>query len=58
MALENGKCFVFEAFWLRVGVPICEYPIPVVGIAFAKAVNVCMVVAADGTMSFFPWAPA
>jgi hypothetical protein len=55
MALENGRCYVFEAFWLRMGEPVYEARNRVLGIGFSWATQAVIVVVGNGEAVFLPW---
>jgi hypothetical protein len=54
MALENGQCFVYEAFYLRIGAPCFEAKANVLGIGFSRVMGVGAIVTADGGLTLFP----
>jgi hypothetical protein len=54
MALGDGACHVFEAFWLRIGKSCFRAKSAAIGIAFAKSHNVGILATRDGILSFFP----
>jgi hypothetical protein len=55
MALANGQCHIFEAFWLRIGPTLLDTRQPVVGIGFSWSLRTAIVVFADGQTLFIPW---
>jgi hypothetical protein len=54
IALETGPCFVFEAFYLKLGAACFESRARVLAIAVAEKLNMGAVVNAEGVMTFFP----
>jgi hypothetical protein len=54
MALEDGGCYVFEAFYLKVAAKVCTKKAKVVGIAFVKELGAVVVATEDGKVTFFP----
>jgi hypothetical protein len=55
MALDDGRCYVFEAFWLRIGDPICELRNRVFAIEFSWAAQIVIVALENGEAVFLPW---
>jgi hypothetical protein len=55
MALEDGGCYVFEAFYLKVGMKIHTKKVRIVGIAFVRELGAGVVATEDGEVTFFPW---
>jgi hypothetical protein len=54
IALENGQCFVCEAFYLRMRAPCFESKAHVLGIGFSRVMGVGAIVTADGGLTLFP----
>jgi hypothetical protein len=54
IALEDGRCHFFEAFWLDVGESAFDVCKSVVGIGFAPAVQAGVIVLADGQVIVVP----
>jgi hypothetical protein len=55
MALDNGDCYVFEAFWLNIGEQVFETRSTVVGIGFSRAIQTVIAVLGNGEAVFLPW---
>jgi hypothetical protein len=54
LALENGACHVFEAFWLALGPALFDTRKAVVGIGFSCDLHAGVVALADGQALFIP----
>jgi hypothetical protein len=54
MGLEDGGCYVFEAFYLTIGKSCFRSRSPAIGITFSSSLNVGIVATRDGNLTFFP----
>jgi hypothetical protein len=54
IALEDGECHFFEAFWLVIGEAACDVCKSVVGIGFAPALQAGVIVSSDGQVIVVP----